>query len=68
MSRHSFQRKLRAIGTTLSAEIGELLQSDRSVTEGAASDELQNPTSFTRAFKAWAGESPREFRKKRRMR
>jgi AraC-like DNA-binding protein len=77
MSRQSLQRKLRAKGTTLSAEIGELkkrraieelVQSDRSIGEIATSIGFQNPTSFARAFKAWTGESPREYRRNRRVR
>jgi len=75
MSRQSLQRKLRKKGTTLSAEIGELkksraieelVQSDRSISEVAAAVGFRNPTSFARAFKAWTGESPREYRKNQR--
>jgi len=74
-SRQSLQRRLRANGTTLSAEIRDLkrsraiaglLQSDRPITEIAGSLGFQNPTSFTRAFRSWTGESPREYRKSRR--
>lgn len=73
-SRQSIQRKLRAAGTTLSAEIQELkkrhataglVETKRSITDIAASVGFQNPTSFTRAFRSWTGESPREYRKNR---
>jgi AraC-like DNA-binding protein len=75
MSRQSLQRKLKASGTTLSAQIvevkkqraGELLvETDKSVFEVATALGFTNPTSFARAFKSWTGESPREYRKHRR--
>ena len=71
-SRQSLQRKLRAHGTTLSAQIrdlkknraiADLVQTDRPVTEIAASLGFRSPTSFTRAFRSWTGQSPREYRK-----
>lgn len=71
-SRQSLQRKLRAVGTTLSAEISELKKrraidelenSDRPITGIAASLGFSDPTSFTRAFRSWTGVSPREYRK-----
>ena len=74
-SRQSLQRRLRANGTTLSAEIrelkksraiAELVQSDRPIAEIADSLGFQNPTSFTRAFRSWTDESPRAYRKNRR--
>jgi len=74
-SRQSLQRKLRANGTTLSAEIHRLkklravealTQTNRSITDIAMSLGFKNPTSFTRAFRCWTGESPREYRKTRR--
>jgi len=73
MSRQSLQRRLKASGTTLSAEIGEmkkrraieeLTHSDRSIADVAESLGFENPTSFTRAFRSWTGASPREYRKK----
>ncbi len=75
MSRQSLQRKLKASGTTLSAQIvevkqqraGELLvDTAKSVVEVATALGFTNPTSFARAFKSWTGESPREYRKHRR--
>lgn len=74
MSRQSLQRRLKANGTTLSREISALrrqratdllTESRRKVAEIAFSLGFSNPTSFTRAFKDWTGESPREYRKKR---
>lgn len=74
-SPQSLQRKLRANKTTLSAEIrglktrqaiAELVQTDRPISEIAASTGYRTPTSFTRAFREWTGESPREYRKRRR--
>jgi len=75
MRRQSLQRRLRAHGTTLSAEIrrlkqnratADLLNSKRSISEIATSLGFQDPTSFTRAFRSWIGESPREYRINRR--
>ncbi len=77
MSRQSLQRKLRANGTTLSAEIRalkrkraivDLVDSNRSIAAVAASLGFHDPTSFTRAFKRWVGASPREYRTSRRTR
>ena len=74
MSRQSLQRKLKASGTTLSAEIievkkqraGELLiETTKSVVEIATVVGFTNSTSFARAFKSWTGESPSEYRKMR---
>jgi AraC-like DNA-binding protein len=74
-NRQSLQRTLRACGTTLSTEIRELkksrasealVQTDRSVSDIAASVGFRSPASFTRAFRAWTGESPSEYRKNRR--
>jgi len=73
-SRQSLQRRLRANGTTLSAEIHRLkklraiealTRTNRPITDIAASLGFQNPTSFTRAFRSWTGESPRAYRKTR---
>jgi len=73
-SRQSLQRRLRASGTTLSAEISDLKKrravddlkaSDRSIAEIGASLGFSNPTSFTRAFRSWTGASPRDYRKNR---
>jgi len=74
-SRQSLQRRLRANGTTLSAVIrdlkkeravAELARSKRPITAIAESLGFQNPTSFTRAFKSWTGESPRACRARTR--
>ena len=75
MSRQALQRKLKAAGTTLSAEIIEvkkqracdlLDETTQSVVEVAAALGFLNPTSFARAFKSWTGESPRAYRKRQR--
>jgi AraC-like DNA-binding protein len=75
MSRQSLQRKLKASGTTLSTEVIELknhraaedlIHSDKSIAEIAASLGYSNPTSFTRAFRSWTGQSPRQYRKSHR--
>jgi AraC-like DNA-binding protein len=75
MGRQTLQRRLRSKGTTLSAEIAELkkrrasdelARSDKPITEVAGAVGFRNPTSFARAFREWTGESPRDFRKKRR--
>ena len=77
VSRQSLQRRLKANGTTLSAELiglkkgratEELSQSTKPITEIAASLGFSDPTSFTRAFKSWTGQSPREYRKSHRIR
>ncbi len=71
LSRQALQRRLKASGTTLSAVVVELRQqratralvrSDESVAEIAASVGFGNPTSFTRAFRSWTGQSPRQYR------
>jgi AraC-like DNA-binding protein len=75
MSRQVLQRRLQASGTTLTAEIiavkqqraAELLvETTKSVVDVATAVGFTNSTSFARAFKSWTGESPREYRKKRR--
>jgi AraC-like DNA-binding protein len=75
MSRQSLQRKLKASGTTLSAQIVEvkqqraqelLVETDQSVVEVATALGFSNPTSFARAFKSWTGVSPRDYRKRAR--
>jgi AraC-like DNA-binding protein len=77
VSRQSLQRKLKANGTTLSAELTslkkerateDLAQSAKPVTEIAASLGFSDPTSFTRAFKSWTGQSPRDYRKRHKSR
>jgi AraC-like DNA-binding protein len=63
--------------TTLSAEISNpekrlatayLVGSAKSVARIATSLGFANPTSSARAFKAWTGESPREYRKNQQTR
>ena len=74
-SPQALQRKLRAGGTTLTTvirdlkkdqAIRELLQTDCSIGDIASTLGFNNPTSFTRAFKTWTGQSPREYRKNQR--
>jgi AraC-like DNA-binding protein len=75
MSRQVLQRRLQASSTTLTAEITAvkqqratelLVETNRSVVDIATAVGFRNSTSFARAFKSWTGESPREYRKKRR--
>ena len=77
MSQQSLQRKLKASGTTFSAEIRKakkrhaeelLSNTNLRVTEIAQSVGFSDPTSFTRAFHSWTGKSPRVYRKKRPIR
>lgn len=72
MSGQSLQRKLKASGTTLSAELKELRKqrameelahTAKTIVDVAHSVGFSNPTSFTRAFKSWSGKSPRNYRK-----
>ena len=74
-SRQSLQRKLKVCGTTFSAELvnvekgratEDLTLSAKSIGEIAASLGFSDPTSFTRAFKSWTGQSPRAYRKNSR--
>ncbi len=77
MNRQSLQRKLKASGTTFSSELialkkrrasEDLIQSDQPIAEIATGLGFANPTSFTRAFRLWTGESPRQYRKRHRGR
>ena len=72
LSRQSLQRRLKASGTSLTEELAQLKQqhaiealvhSDRRVADIGVSLGFTNPASFTRAFKSWTGQSPREYRK-----
>jgi AraC-like DNA-binding protein len=72
ISRQALQRRLKANGTTFSAELVELKKrraaedltsSVRPISEIAMSLGFSDPTSFTRAFKSWTGQSPRDYRK-----
>jgi AraC-like DNA-binding protein len=75
ISPQSLQRKLRAGGTTLTAVIQDLkkeqaidrlLHTNRTIGEISAELGFSNPNSFTRAFKAWCGQSPRAYRSEHR--
>lgn len=66
------QRKLRAVGTNISREITSikeqracklLTETDKPVAAIATEVGFTNATSFTRAFKSWTGESPRDYRR-----
>ncbi len=70
--RRRLSRELREIGTTLSKEIAklradaasrQLLDTDHAVAEIAEAVGFTDPTVFSRAFKNWTGQSPREYRR-----
>ena len=44
--------------------IEELVHTDRPVAEIGEALGYQSPASFTRAFKSWTGQSPREYRRR----
>jgi AraC-like DNA-binding protein len=63
---------LREAGTTLSKEIAklrfgsaeqELVQTDRRIADIARDVGFKDPTTFSRAFKGWTGQSPRAYRR-----
>ncbi len=71
LSRQVLQRKLNAGGTNLLREISDLKEkraadnlehSDQSISAIGKSLGFDNPASFSRAFKAWTGHSPKEYR------
>jgi len=71
ISRQSLQRRLKASGTSLTEELGklkkqraieDLVHTDKPVATIGAALGFSNPASFTRAFKAWTGQSPRDYR------
>ena len=73
--RRRLSRELREMGTTLSQEIAklraetasrELVDTDHPVAEVAESVGYTDPTVFSRAFKHWTGQSPREYRRTHR--
>ena len=73
--RRRLSRELRAMGTTLSKEITrlrtdrasrELVDTDRKVADIAEAVGFTDPTVFSRAFKNWTGQSPREYRRTHR--
>ena len=70
--RRRLSRELREMGTTLSKEITQLrveqasrqlVDTNRPVAEIAESVGFTDPTIFSRAFKNWTGQSPRDFRR-----
>ena len=70
--RRRLSRELREMGTTLSKEITklrtdrasrELVDTDQPVAEIAEAVGFTDPTVFSRAFKNWTGQSPREYRR-----
>jgi AraC-like DNA-binding protein len=76
LSRQMLQRRLKASGTSLTQELVKLKQqhaiealvhTDRPVAEIGEELGFHNPASFTRAFKTWTGQSPREYRKAHEM-
>ena len=74
--RRRLSRELREMGTTLSKEITklradkasrDLVETDQPVAEIAEAVGFTDPTVFSRAFKNWTGQSPRDFRRTHRM-
>lgn len=72
MSRQSLQRRLKASGTNLTQELSklkkqraieDLVHTDKPVAAIGEALGFSSPASFTRAFKTWTGQSPREYRK-----
>lgn len=73
--RRRLSRELRDMGTTLSKEIAnlradrasrELVDTDQPVADIAEAVGFTDPTVFSRAFKNWTGQSPREYRRTHR--
>jgi len=73
-SKQTLQRKLKSHGTTLSKEIASLkrdraidllVHSSTPICKIAESLGFSSQPSFTRAFKSWTNQTPREYRKKR---
>ena len=71
LSRKTLQRRLKASGTSLTQElvkmkqrraIEALLHADRPVAEIGEALGFHSPASFTRAFRSWTGQSPRDYR------
>jgi AraC-like DNA-binding protein len=73
--RRRLSRELREMGTTLSKEITKLraerasrklVDTDHPVADIAEAVGFTDPTIFSRAFKNWTGQSPREYRRTHR--
>ena len=71
LSRQALQRRLKTNGTTLSQEISalkkqraidDLTQTDKPVATIGQALGFNSPATFTRAFKTWTGQSPRDYR------
>lgn len=70
--RRRLSRSLREAGTTLSKEIAklraesaerDLVHTDRRIADIAQSVGFKDPTTFSRAFKGWTGQSPQSYRR-----
>jgi AraC-like DNA-binding protein len=71
LSRQRLQRRLKASNTSLTQELAamkrqyateELLHTDDPIAEIGEALGFHSPASFTRAFKSWTGQSPRNYR------
>ena len=71
-SRQKLQRRLKASGTSLTQELSklkkqraieDLVHTDKPVAVIGEELGFSSPASFTRAFKIWTGQSPRDYRK-----
>ena len=76
LSRQTLQRRLKAADTSLTQElmklkkqyaIEALVHTDRPVAEIGEALGFQSPASFTRAFKSWTGQSPKDYRNKHKI-
>ena len=75
LGRQTLQRRLKAHDTSLTKELVQLKQqhaiealvnTGQAVAKIGESLGFQSPASFTRAFKSWTGQSPRDYRKAHR--